>query len=183
MSGGLAVHVGRVRVRGLGGDSARLELASELLLRVRDRGLLRDPGYPAHPCRDHRAGGAPAGAAPPRGSGRPRSRTVHDEAVAEHAAANPLEPGMPLETARQITGMPDTRLVELLLGQQLTVTDGRVHTAGPVHGLPSAVRRAIDEIRAELMRRRAGAGPARRARAGHHTARRRGAGRGTAQDR
>ena len=80
------------------------------------------------------------------------------DAVATHAAANPLQPGMPLETARQITGMPDTRLVDLLLAPQLTLTGGRVHLAGPTSGsasgsasgLPSAVRNAIAEIRAGL---------------------------------
>jgi selenocysteine-specific elongation factor len=74
-------------------------------------------------------------------------------AVATYAAENPLEPGMPLETARQLTGMPDARLVELLLGQQLSVTDGRVHVAGPATGLPDALRAAIAEIRAELAQR------------------------------
>jgi selenocysteine-specific elongation factor len=74
-------------------------------------------------------------------------------AVAEHAAANPLEPGMPLETARQIAGLPDARLVELLLGAQLTVTDGRLHLGGPPTELPDAVRSAIAELRAELAQR------------------------------
>jgi selenocysteine-specific elongation factor len=86
-------------------------------------------------------------------------------AVAEHATANPLEPGMPLETARQVTGMPETRLVELLLGPHLTLAGGRVHLDGPatgsvsgsvtgsVSGLPAAVRDAIAEIRAELAQR------------------------------
>jgi selenocysteine-specific elongation factor len=74
-------------------------------------------------------------------------------AVAEHAAANPLEPGMPLETARRLSGMPDTRLVELLLTPQLTVTDGRVHLAGPANRLPDAVCSALAAIRAELATR------------------------------
>ncbi|MGB6164857.1 MAG: selenocysteine-specific translation elongation factor [Pseudonocardiaceae bacterium] len=80
------------------------------------------------------------------------------DAVAEHAAANPLEPGMPLEIARQVTAMPDARLVELLLGAAptasgLTVTDGRVHVAGSISGLPTAVRCAVAEVRAELAQR------------------------------
>ena len=75
------------------------------------------------------------------------------DAVAAHAAANPLEPGMPLETARQLTGMPDVRLVELLLGQQLSVADGRVHITGSARGLPEAVRNAVSEIRKELAQR------------------------------
>jgi selenocysteine-specific elongation factor len=78
-------------------------------------------------------------------------------AVAEHAAANPLEPGMPLETARRVTGMPDARLVELLLGSQLALADGRLHLSGPatvaVSGLPITVRSAIAEVRAELAQR------------------------------
>jgi selenocysteine-specific elongation factor len=79
-------------------------------------------------------------------------------AVAEHAAANPLEPGMPWETARQVTGMPDARLVELLLGAVptaggLTVTDGRVHAVGSVTELPTAVRCAVAEVRAGLAQR------------------------------
>jgi selenocysteine-specific elongation factor len=74
-------------------------------------------------------------------------------AVADYAAGNPLEPGMPLEVARQVAGMPDARLVELLLGSQLTLIQGRVHVAGPVSGLPDAVRSAIATLRAELERR------------------------------
>ncbi|PZS39929.1 MAG: selenocysteine-specific translation elongation factor, partial [Pseudonocardiales bacterium] len=74
-------------------------------------------------------------------------------AVTEHAADNPLEPGMPLEVARQVAGMPDARLVELLLGSQLTLAQGRVHVAGPVSGLPDAVRSAIAALRAELAQR------------------------------
>ena len=74
-------------------------------------------------------------------------------AVAGYAAANPLEPRMPLETARQLTGMPDARLVELLLGRRLSVTDGRVHVAGPATGLPDAVRAAIAEVREGLAQR------------------------------
>jgi selenocysteine-specific elongation factor len=74
-------------------------------------------------------------------------------AVAEHAAENPLEPGMPLEVARQVTEMPDARLIELLLGSRLTLVQGRVHIAGPVSGLPDALRSAIAALRAELAQR------------------------------
>jgi selenocysteine-specific elongation factor len=74
-------------------------------------------------------------------------------AVAEHAAENPLEPGMPLEVARQVTGMPDARLIELLLGSRLTLIHGRVHIAGPVSGLPDALRSAIAGLRADLAQR------------------------------
>ncbi|HET9258075.1 MAG TPA: selenocysteine-specific translation elongation factor [Pseudonocardiaceae bacterium] len=75
-------------------------------------------------------------------------------AVRTHAAANPLEPGMPLEMARQVTGMPEVRLVDLLVSAAgLTVAAGRVHARGPAPGLPDAVRSAITELRAELARR------------------------------
>lgn len=75
-------------------------------------------------------------------------------AVSAHAAANPLEPGMPLETARQLTGMPDARLVELLVSAGgLVVTEGRVQVAGAASGLPDAVRHAIAELRADLAKR------------------------------
>jgi selenocysteine-specific elongation factor len=83
-------------------------------------------------------------------------------AVAEHAAANPLEPGMPLETARRLAGMPDARLVELLLGSQLTLAEGRVHLGEPATGLPDAVRTAVAEVRAELARQPFAAPEARR---------------------
>jgi selenocysteine-specific elongation factor len=74
-------------------------------------------------------------------------------AVTEHAAENPLQPGMPLEVARQVTEMPDARLMELLVGSQLTLREGRVHIAGAVSGLPEAVRTAIAALRAELAQR------------------------------
>ncbi|MBV9144057.1 MAG: selenocysteine-specific translation elongation factor [Pseudonocardiales bacterium] len=78
-------------------------------------------------------------------------------AVTAHAAANALEPGLPLETARRLTGMPDPRLVELLLrpqlGPPLTLTNGRVHLAEQTITIPEAVRHAITEIRAGLAQR------------------------------
>jgi dienelactone hydrolase len=90
----------------------RLTLAHGLPLRIGDRALVRDPDAAAE-----RAAQLAA-------------------VVAAQAAANPLEPGMPLETARQVVGLPDAgRLTELGLGvkqlaaaaragQLLTVSDG-----------------------------------------------------------
>ncbi|MGH3853124.1 MAG: SelB C-terminal domain-containing protein [Pseudonocardiaceae bacterium] len=153
------------RVRPLGGDTARLSVAHPLPLRIGDRAAARSR-YSAHPRRGHRAGCGPTRAAPPRcgaarrtdRDGRPRARWVPQaggwlvdpallarraaqlaDAVAARAAAHPLEPGLPLETARQVTGLPDARLVELLLGavppaRGLALTKGRVHLAGPVSG-------------------------------------------------
>jgi len=74
-------------------------------------------------------------------------------AVAGYAAANPLEPGMPLETARRVAELPDGRLVELLLGSALTVRDGRVLGDVQRAELPPVVRRAVDTVRAELAER------------------------------
>jgi selenocysteine-specific elongation factor len=127
------------RVRPLGTDTARLSLAQPLPLRIGDRALLRDPG----PRR------IPAGV-----TVLAQRATRLAAAVAAYAAANPLEPGMPLETARQVSGMPNARLVNRLLGTGgLTVSEGRVRLAGPTTGLPDAVRSAIAELRAELARR------------------------------
>ena len=81
------------RVRPLGADTVRLTLAHGLPLRIGDRALVRDPDAAAE-----RAAQLAA-------------------VVAAQAAANPLEPGMPLETARQVVGLPDAgRLTELGLG-------------------------------------------------------------------
>ncbi|MGQ0716599.1 MAG: selenocysteine-specific translation elongation factor [Pseudonocardiales bacterium] len=209
----VVLHVGAAavaaRVRPLGADTGRLDLAQPLPLRIGDRALVRVPGIrgphsiPAgvtvldvRPpllrrrgaaasraaelstmggvadgaaelrrrglvrCDELIAMGAPAPAGAAQAGGWLIDSAVLAQradrlaaAVTEHAAANPLEPGMPLETARQVTGMPDVRLVELLLGSQLTLADGRVHLGEPATGLPDAVRGAIAEVRAELTQR------------------------------
>ncbi|MGH3983796.1 MAG: selenocysteine-specific translation elongation factor, partial [Pseudonocardiaceae bacterium] len=203
----VVLHVGAAavaaRVRPLGEDVARLNLAHPLPLRIGDRALVRDPGVrriPAgvtvldvRPPVLRRRGAAAAraavlsmmdGIADGIAELRRRGFVRRDEliamgapvpaeaaqvggwladpgllaqrtdrlaaAVAEHAAANPLEPGMPLEAARRLTALPDARLVELLLGSQLVLAQGRVHLRGPGAGLPDAVRSAIATIRAEL---------------------------------
>jgi selenocysteine-specific elongation factor len=81
-------------------------------------------------------------------------------AVAAHDVADPLDPGLPLEAARRALDLPDTRLVEVVLRHgadragptvSLTLRDGRVgHTMAS--GLPPAVRKALDELRADLQR-------------------------------
>jgi selenocysteine-specific elongation factor len=78
-------------------------------------------------------------------------------AVADHDAADPLDPGLPLGAARRALGLPDTRLVESLLARppaagQLVAREGRVRRAGvePADALPAQVRRARDALRAEL---------------------------------
>jgi len=104
------------------------------------------------------------GARPPAGAPEAAGWLVDPDVLAErsarlatavtgHAAANPLEPGMPLETARQVAELPDVRLVELLLGEGLTVREGRVQSGSRRAELPPAVRRAVDSVRAELAQR------------------------------
>ena len=106
-----------------------------------------------------------------------RWRAALAREVAAHAAAHPLEHGLPVETARQRLGLPDVRLVAALLGgagrdpdrpgpgspgaggparpggdeagAALTVRDGRVVSAVRP-ALPEPVRAAVETIREEL---------------------------------
>ncbi|MFI6793925.1 SelB C-terminal domain-containing protein [Nonomuraea sp. NPDC050383] len=71
-----------------------------------------------------------------------------EDVVRRHAAANPLEPGMPVEAARHALGLPDRRLVAALVRPPLTVAAGRI-AAGPA-GLPAPVARAVERLRREL---------------------------------
>ncbi len=82
-------------------------------------------------------------------------------AVAAHDRADPLDPGLPVEAARRALGLPDARLVEVVLRHgatgldgptaALTLRDGRV-AAAAAGGLPPAVQRALEELRADLLR-------------------------------
>jgi selenocysteine-specific elongation factor len=81
-------------------------------------------------------------------------------AVAAHDAADPLDPGLPLEAARRALDLPDARLVEVVLRhggdgrptEALTLRDGRVAALADA-GLPPAVRAALEELRADLQQR------------------------------
>jgi selenocysteine-specific elongation factor len=87
-------------------------------------------------------------------------------AVAAHDAADPVDPGLPLEAARRALDLPDGRLVEVVLRHgagggsrptgagegptaALTLRDGRVAALAGA-GLPPALRTALDELRADL---------------------------------
>jgi selenocysteine-specific elongation factor len=70
------------------------------------------------------------------------------EVVTAYAAAHPLEPGLPLEAARQQLALPDVRLVLALVTAPLTVREGRV-TSGD-GALPVEVASALEELRADL---------------------------------
>ncbi|MFF4417832.1 SelB C-terminal domain-containing protein [Streptosporangium sp. NPDC001559] len=74
------------------------------------------------------------------------------ETVARHAAGRPLEPGMPVEAARNALGLPDRRLVTALVRPPLAVMGGRI-VSGPPPGLPEPVARAVSRLRAELSAR------------------------------
>jgi selenocysteine-specific elongation factor len=77
-------------------------------------------------------------------------RRLLADLVGAHAAARPLEHGVPVEAARQRLGLPDPRLVTALATGALAVRDGRVVPADAVPGLPEPVRAAVDAVRAEL---------------------------------
>jgi selenocysteine-specific elongation factor len=73
------------------------------------------------------------------------------KAVAEHDAADPVDPGLPLEAARQALDLPHPALVEALLqrgGGGLSLRDGRVRGAGTE--LPEPLRKAVAAVRADL---------------------------------
>ena len=74
------------------------------------------------------------------------------DAVARQAAADPLEPGIPVEAARRLLDLPDRRLVEALAEAPLRLRRGRVYGTqlGPV--LPPNVAAAVEAIRADLER-------------------------------
>jgi selenocysteine-specific elongation factor len=71
------------------------------------------------------------------------------EEVERHATADPLDPGLPVEAARALLGLPDRRLVGALAGPPLRLAAGRVH-AGATAGLPAPVAEALRRLRADL---------------------------------
>ena len=74
-------------------------------------------------------------------------------ALAAHDAADPIDPGLPVEAARRAAGLPDARLIEPMLRlaerTDLVVRDGRVATAA-AKGTPAAVDAALAALRADL---------------------------------
>lgn len=74
--------------------------------------------------------------------------------LTEHyARQNPLEPGLPTDTARQLLGLPDRRLVEKLVSPPLHLARGRVRHAAQAQELPASVAAAVRRICAELQAR------------------------------
>ena len=85
-------------------------------------------------------------------------------AVAAHDAADPLDPGLPVEAARRALDLPDARLVEVVLrhagAARRPGADGGAHPArrpgrrrSPAPGCPRPCARRCDELRADLKRR------------------------------
>jgi selenocysteine-specific elongation factor len=79
-------------------------------------------------------------------------------AVAAHDAADPLDPGLPVEAARRALGLPEARLVEVVLRHGasgptagLSLRDGRVAVTAAGE-LPATVRAALGELRSDLVR-------------------------------
>jgi selenocysteine-specific elongation factor len=77
------------------------------------------------------------------------------EAVAAHAAREPLAPGMPVEAARAALQLPDRRLAEALVKPPFRIKDGVILLAAPdgtgdAAALPEAIGAAVQVLRADL---------------------------------
>ncbi len=80
-------------------------------------------------------------------------RTLRDRLaneVSRYLEADPLVPGVPVETLRQLLELPDRALVVALVAPPLVIRSGRVGPAGRADGLPEAVARAVERIGADL---------------------------------
>jgi selenocysteine-specific elongation factor len=77
-------------------------------------------------------------------------------AVTRHDSADPLDPGLPVATARRALGLPDEHLLESVVAAvrpagSLVLHSGRVQRAGSVDtGLPVRLRTALECLRADL---------------------------------
>jgi selenocysteine-specific elongation factor len=70
--------------------------------------------------------------------------------VTEHAAASPLQPGLPADVACQRLGLPEARLVSKLVAEPLVVRHGQVHAGPTVPPLPPEVDEAVQAVLADL---------------------------------
>ena len=68
--------------------------------------------------------------------------------VARYRQLRPLEPGPPVAVLRSALELPDVELVPAVVRPPLALRDGRVVAGGA--GLPPAVQRAVDGVRARL---------------------------------
>jgi selenocysteine-specific elongation factor len=68
--------------------------------------------------------------------------------VAAHRSGHPLEAGPPVAVVRRELELPDDQLVRAVVRLPLVLREGRV--AAVAAGLPPAVQRAVDAVRARL---------------------------------
>jgi selenocysteine-specific elongation factor len=70
------------------------------------------------------------------------------EAVATHAAAHPLEAGLPVEAARRALGAPDVRIVDAVVfgDDTLESSAGRIRARGTASALPPALEGPVAEL-------------------------------------
>jgi selenocysteine-specific elongation factor len=136
----------RERAAELAGMTGNADAGAEL----RRRKLARRP--------DLAAMGAPASGRPVAGDWmadpgwwRELAGRLRDE-VGRYAASQPLEPGLPAETARRRLGLPDRKLVEALVRPPLVYEGGKIYASAEAPALPPAVRQAVERIAAGLRR-------------------------------
>lgn len=79
-----------------------------------------------------------------------RLRARLAELVERQAAAEPMQPGVPVEAARRALGLPERRLVEALVEPPLRSRDGRVYGARVAPELPPEVAAAVEAVREGL---------------------------------
>ena len=79
-------------------------------------------------------------------------RAALERAVAEHAAAHPLESGLPAEAARRVLELPDRRLLDAVAAATpgLVVYEGRIRGAGAGPVFPPAVAAGLVRLRQRL---------------------------------
>ncbi|MBC6462534.1 selenocysteine-specific translation elongation factor [Actinomadura sp. HBU206391] len=79
-----------------------------------------------------------------------KARRRLQEVVSRHAADHPLDPGVPVETVRQLLELPDRRLATALVHEPLRLRDGRVHGAAGPAELPETIMAAVRQVHGEL---------------------------------
>ena len=78
-----------------------------------------------------------------------RVRVELEDLVREHAAASPLDPGVPLTVAAERLGLPSPEVARSLVRPPLRIERGRVTTAQAT-GLPVSVARAVELLGRDL---------------------------------
>ncbi|MEU4405965.1 selenocysteine-specific translation elongation factor [Streptosporangium sp. NPDC023963] len=104
--------------------------------------------------RELRAMGCPPGGSPVAGDwyADPGHWSSLTRRLADHVSRRPaLDPGITVDAAAQLLGLPDRRLAEALVVPPLVVEGGRVLPAG--RSLPPAIAKAVTELAAHLAER------------------------------